>query len=131
MKGDDIAQRLLDFAKRALRLCRNFPDDYAGKHIARQLIRCSTGSGANYEEARGGESRADFIHKLGVARKEIREALYWLRLADPDLVQGNEVTALIREADELGAILTSSIKTAIARSPKVTHLVDRDLGPAR
>lgn len=80
MKGDDIAQRLLDFAKRALRLCRNFPDDYAGKHIARQLIRCSTGSGANYEEARGGESRADFIHKLGVARKEIREALYWLRL---------------------------------------------------
>lgn len=88
MKGDDIARRLLNFAKRVLRLCRSFPDDYAGKHIARQLIRCSTGSGSNYEEARGGESRADFIHKLAVARKEIREALYWLRLADPELVQG-------------------------------------------
>ncbi len=74
MKGDDIAERLLKFAKRVLRVCREFPNDFAGKHVVRQLIRCSSGGGANDEEARGRESLADFIHKMAVARKEIRES---------------------------------------------------------
>jgi four helix bundle protein len=126
MKGDDIADRLLRFTKRVLRLCRTFPDDFAGKHVAHQLIRCSSGGGSNYEEARGAESLADFIHKLCVARKEIRESLYWLRIADPELAQGPEITALIQEASELAAILTSSVKTARARSGKPTGLLERD-----
>ena len=126
MKGDDIADRLLNFAKRVLRLCREFPDDFAGKHVVRQLIRCSSGGGANYEEARGGESLADFIHKMAVARKEIRESLYWLQLADPELIHGAEIGALIREANELAAILTSSIKTAKARSSKPPSLLEHD-----
>jgi four helix bundle protein len=126
MKGDDIAERLLKFAKRVLRLCREFPNDFAGKHVVRQLIRCSSGGGANYEEARGGESLADFIHKMAVARKEIRESLYWLRLADPELMRGAEIASLIREANELSAILTSSIKTAKARSGKSSSLLERD-----
>ncbi len=105
MKGDDIAERLLKFAMRVLRLCREFPNDFAGKHVVRQLIRCSSGGGANYKEARGGESLADFIHKMAVARKEIRESLYWLRLADPELMQGAEIASLNREANELSAIL--------------------------
>jgi four helix bundle protein len=50
------------------------------KHIARQLLRAATGGGANYTEARGAESRADFIHKLGIANQDVREALYWLQL---------------------------------------------------
>ena len=87
-----------------------------GKHVARQLIRCSSGGGSNYEEARGAESLADFVHKLAVARKEIRESLYWLRLTEGELVQGAEIAALIREANELTAILTSSVKTARARA---------------
>jgi four helix bundle protein len=126
MKGDDIADRLLRFSKRVLRLCRTFPEDFAGKHVARQLIRCSSGGGSNYEEARGAESLADFIHKVAVARKETRESLYWLRLADPELVQGPEITALIQEASELAAILTSSVKTASARSRKPAGLLERD-----
>lgn len=70
----------------------------------------------NYEEARGAESRADFIHKVGVANKEVREALYWLRLAqDAALVVDGDLDALIREANELVAILTASIKTARQR----------------
>ena len=131
MKGDDIAERLLRFAKRVLRLCREIAKDFAGKHVARQLIRCASGGGSNYEEARGAESLADFVHKMAVARKEVRESLYWLRLADGELVQGAEVTALIREANELTAILTSSVKTARARARDRTRsagLLKRDDG---
>ena len=116
MRGDDIADRLLIFAKRVLRLCRELANDFAGRHVARQLIRSSSSSGSNYEEARGAESLADFVHKLSIARKEIRESLYWLRLAHEDLVQGPQIAALVREANELTAILTASIKTAKARS---------------
>ena len=80
------------------------------------LAPTATGGGANYEEARGAESRADFIHKIGIANKELREALYWLRLTEQAaLVTDGELAVLIREADELIAILTASIKTAKQR----------------
>lgn len=119
MKGDDIAERLLAFAKRVLRLCRQLPKDYPGKHVSRQLIRCSSGGGSNYEEARGAESLADFTHKLAIAKKEIRESLYWLRLIDGELLQDEQIAVLIREARELSAILTTSVKTARMREKAV------------
>ena len=117
MIGDNIAQRLRRFAVETLRIARTFTTDPGSTHIVKQLIRASTGGGANYEEARGAESRADFIHKVGVANKEIREALYWLRLAEEArLIPGEKADDLIKEADELIAILTSSIKTARLRA---------------
>jgi four helix bundle protein len=89
------------------------PEDVAGKHVSRQLVRAATSGGANYEEARGAESRADFVHKLGIANKELREALYWLRLTqEAALVEDGELEALVREASELVAILTASIRTS-------------------
>jgi four helix bundle protein len=98
MKGENIATRLLVFGAGVVRLCRRLPDDASAKHIARQLVRAATGGGANYEEARGAESRADFIHKVGIANKELREALYWLRLTEEAaLVTDNELAALIRD----------------------------------
>jgi four helix bundle protein len=113
MKGENIAKRLRLFAAGTVGLCRRLPNDVAAKHIARQLVRAATGGGSNYEEARGAESRADFIHKLGIANKEVREALYWLQLTqEAALVVDAELDALVREADELVAILTSSIRTA-------------------
>ncbi len=116
MKGENIATRLLVFGAGVIRLCRRLPDDASAKHIARQLVRAATGGGANYEEARGAESRADFIHKVGIANKELREALYWVRLIDEAaLVTDSELAALIREANELVAILTASIRTAKQR----------------
>ncbi len=112
-KGDDIALRLRLFAVRVLKVVNALPADLAGKHVARQLIRSATGGGANYEEARGGESRADFVHKVSVARKEMREALYWLSLVhEAELIEDGDLSAIIREADELVAILTSSVNTA-------------------
>jgi len=83
---------------------------------ARQLVRAATGGGSNYEEARGAESLADVVHKLGIANKEVREALSWLQLSqEAALVVDTELDALVREADELVAILTSSIRTAKQR----------------
>src|SRR5690349_8482206 len=111
MKGDDIAYRLRRYGADLVRLSRKFPTDFASKHIARQMLRAGTGGGSNYEEARGAESRADFIHKLGIANKELRESLYWLQLAeDADVVV--DTGPIAREANELIAILTTSIRTA-------------------
>ena len=116
MKGENISIRLRRFAAQVVRLCQTFPKGPAAKHILEQLVRAATGGGAKYEEARGAESRADFIHKVGVANKEMRESLYWLRLVqDAELIVSGDVDALIREADELVAILTASIKTAKQR----------------
>jgi len=112
MKGDDIATRLRGLAVGVIRLCRTMPDDVAAKRVSRQLVRAATGAGANYEEARGAESRADFVHKLGIANKELREALYWLQLTrEATLLVDDELERLAREAYELVAILTASINT--------------------
>ena len=79
-KGDDIAERLLDAVEGVRQLLPGLRVDAASKHVAKQLWRAATGGGANYEEARGAESRADFVHKVRVATKELREAYYWLRV---------------------------------------------------
>lgn len=111
--NDDISERLLSFAAEVLLLARKLPDDSASKHVSRQLVRSATGGGANYEEARGAESRADFVHKVSIAAKEMRESLYWLRLSErAKLVDDQQLAALIDEANQLVSILTASAKTA-------------------
>jgi four helix bundle protein len=117
MKGDDIAQRLLEFGARIVRVVDAMPKRVAGRHVGTQLLRCGTSAGANYEEGRNAESRADFVHKLGVARKEASESSYWLRLVQrAKLVKPSRLSDLIKEAGELTAILAASIKTGKARS---------------
>ena len=109
-KGDDIAERLEGFAVAVLQSLPRLERFWASRHLARQLVRCATGGGSNYEEARGAESRADFVHKVSIAGKELREARYWLRLARRAnyLDERQEVDRLLREAAELIAILTAS-----------------------
>jgi four helix bundle protein len=78
-------------------------------------MRSATAGGANYEEARSAESRADFAHKVSVAAKELRESLYWLNLIwKAQLMPSGPLNELAREAHELIAILTASAKTARA-----------------
>jgi four helix bundle protein len=80
-------------------------------------VRAGTAAGANYEEARGAESRADFVHKLGIAWKETRESWYWLRLIQrAELVSPQLLASIVDEANQLSAILASSIATARKRS---------------
>lgn len=119
MKGDNIATRLLDFAVASLRLARVFPNTLAGQHVASQLIRSATAPGAHYEEARGAESPADFVHKLRLATKELRESIYWFNVASKAQFVLPEKNALgiINEANELVAILTTSAKYS---SPQIS-----------
>jgi four helix bundle protein len=116
MRGDDIADRFLDFAVRVLRLGSALPKTLVGKHVGGQLIRCGTSAGANYEEARGAESLSDFVHKLGMSWKETRESCYWLRLIQrAQLVKPALIESLAQESGELSAILSRSLVTARKR----------------
>jgi four helix bundle protein len=113
MKGDELADRLLDFAVRIIGVAAALPKNPAGRHIAGQIVDCGTSVGAHYEEARGAESKADFLHKLGIALKECRETRFWLRVIDrARLLSGDSLGGLLVEADELCAILGQSILTA-------------------
>jgi four helix bundle protein len=114
--GNDIAERLLELAHVALRLASRLPKDPAGRHVASQLIRSATGGGANYEEARAAESRGDFIHKVGIAAKEVRETKYWLALIERSGWTRADLAGLIREVSELSAILAASARTARANA---------------
>ena len=113
MKGDNIATRLVDFGASVVRLVAALPQDRPGKHIADQLLRSATSGGSNYEEARSAQSRRDFVHKVSLAAKEMRESVYWLGLVQrANLAPQYEIPPLLREAGELVAILMSSAKTA-------------------
>ena len=121
MKGDDIANRLLEFSAQILLVAGELPSNTAGKHLARQLTRAGTSGGANYEEARGAESRADFAHTVLVAAKEVGESVYWLRLAErAALARGERLAGAIREGTQLAAILRASARTARSRADSAT-----------
>ena len=80
--------------------------------MALQLARAATGGGANYEEARAAESRSDFIHKVGIACKEVRETAYWLTLIKRAAWKATELEDLLSKAHQLAAILSASARTA-------------------
>ena len=114
MKGDDIADRLVQLAVKVIRVVDALPDTATGKHVAGQLLRAGTSPGANYEEARGAESRRDFIHKLGIALKELQETYYWLRVAARANLVDSDLGDVITEVSELCRIVGKSRVTARA-----------------
>ena len=114
-RGSGIARRLLRLSAAVIVLVEKLPKAYWTRHVGLQLVRAVTSSGANYQEARHAESRADFVHKVGVAAKELAEALYWLELLG-ELRLPLDTAQLAREADELIAILVSSGRTARANA---------------
>ena len=71
--ADKLEERLIDFAVIIIKLSASLPKSAAGRHIAGQILRCGTSPAPNYGEARGAESRADFVHKLRVVLKELNE----------------------------------------------------------
>ena len=79
-KGDDIEERLIDFAVRVIKLSTALPNSPAGTHIAKQILRSGTAPAAHYAEARGAESKNDFIHKLRICLKELNETRVWLKI---------------------------------------------------
>ena len=116
--GDDLAQRLVEFAARIGKVVDALPDTRLGRHIAGQLVRCGTAGAPNYAEARGSESTKDFIHKLGICLKELRESQCWLELiVRAELLPETRLNQLIDESDQLIAIIVKSIATAKSRRP--------------
>lgn len=112
----DLRERLLVFAADCLRLGGRLARSTPGRYIAGQLMRSSASAGANYMEARGAESRADFVHKLQLALKETKESQYWLMLAERgELVPAQALRGLADEADALVRILAKSVVTAKGR----------------
>jgi four helix bundle protein len=106
---------MLDAVELVRRLLPALQGDAAAKHLSKQLWRAATGGGANYEEARSAESRADSLHKLRVATKELREAHYWLRVAQrSSWVRAGWLDGLVDEFNQLIAILVASARTAKA-----------------
>lgn len=118
-KGDDIQDRLIQFAARSIQLCSALPQTEAGNHVTRQLIRSATAPAALHGEARSAESPADFVHKLKIGTKELNESEVWLRiLVASKIVKEGEVSGLIDECIQLQRILNASIKTARKSSPR-------------
>jgi four helix bundle protein len=116
----DLEDRLLDFAARIIRVSESMKPTPAGRHVGDQLLRSGTSPFANHGEAEGAESLNDFVHKLRICYKELRESRRWMRLAQrADLLEQPErLTPLLDEADELIRIFAASLRTAEKKREK-------------
>ena len=115
----DLEERLLDYSAEPVTLVDRMPNTKAGSHIGGQLLRSGTSPLANHGEAQAAESREDFIHKMKLCLKELRESHRWLRLIDRARLLRNDahLVRLIGETDELIRIFVASIATARRRKP--------------
>ncbi len=115
----DLEDRLIDFSSRVIDVVEALPNSVAGKHIAGQLVRCGTSPAFNYGEAQAAESRADFIHKMKVCLKELRETMVCLKLISKrKYFPAEKLASLMKENDELIAIFIKSIATAAGNGKK-------------
>lgn len=110
----DLQDRLVDFAVRVIAVVESLPNNRSGSHIAAQLIRSGTSPAPNYGEAQSAESRRDFIHKMKVALKELRETLVWLLITErkPLIEPAEKLKPIINETNELISIFVTSVATA-------------------
>lgn len=104
----DLSERLFHFGVRVIKYLRTISSNEETRIIKHQLIKSATSSGANYEEAQAGLSKADFINKVTIALKEMRESNYWLKIIKELMVSSdNKLDELISESEELKKILGS------------------------
>jgi len=110
----DLEDRLLEFASRVIDVSENLPKTRAGNHIAGQLLRSGTSPYGNHGEAQAPESMDDFIHKLKVCLKELRETRRWARLIErKNWLRGDaHIAFVLQEAEELIRIFKASVQTA-------------------
>jgi four helix bundle protein len=110
----DLEDRLLEFASAIIDLSEKLPASRAGNHVAAQILRCGTSPYPNHGEAESAESRDDFIHKLKISLKELRETRRWARLVHRKGWAHDETVLpfIIGESDELIRIFVSSVNTA-------------------
>jgi four helix bundle protein len=110
---EELSDRLLDFAARTGKVIDAIPETRLGRHIAGQLVRSGTSPAPNYEEACAAESPRDFVHKLAIVLKELRESRVWLRLiVKAELLGERNMADLEDESTQLCNIIAKSIVTA-------------------
>jgi four helix bundle protein len=114
MNKQILENRLIDFSVLIIEISRGFEKSYAGNHLLGQIIRSSTSPALNYGEAQSAESKKDFIHKMGVCLKELRETFNGLKIIEKAKLSENisEIIVAKVEVNELISIFVSSIKTA-------------------
>jgi len=103
----DLLKRLFDFSIRIIKEVRSLPDSKEYGVISFQILKAATSVGANFEEAQGAVSKADFANKVGIALKEIRETNYWIRIIIAISTSNQEWIALEKESQEILKILGS------------------------
>lgn len=121
MKHSNLENRLINFAVAGINLTDHLPQSFAASHLSRQLIRSSTSTALNYGEAQASESRADFIHKMKVVLKELKESFVCLKiLTEMGYFEKNRINPILQECNELVAIFITSLKTV--QQKKTPHL---------
>jgi four helix bundle protein len=115
----DLEERLLEFAVRIIRVTEAMIRSRAGTYVADQLLRAGTSPYGHHGEVEGAESRDDFIHKLKVCYKELREARRWLRLVrrTPLVKNPESIEEILGESEQLVRIFSASIRTAQTNRP--------------
>ncbi|MEM1120129.1 MAG: four helix bundle protein [Bacteroidota bacterium] len=112
MTPQELEDRLIDFASRIIDLVEALPKGVAARHLGGQIVRSGTSPALNYGEARGAESPSDFVHKLKVCLKELRETYICMKIIDKrNWFPKGKLNSLLKENDELIAIFVSSVKT--------------------
>jgi four helix bundle protein len=113
----DLEERLLEYAARICRLTGKLHRSRAGNHVAKQLLRSGTSPLPNHGEAQAAESREDFLHKMRICLKELRETKRWLLLAEraPLIQSPTLLEPILQETEELIRIFVASIRTAVSK----------------
>ena len=119
MGHENLKSRTHAYALQVIRVVEHLPRTLTAGVIARQLVRSATSVGANYRAACRARSRADFIAKMKIVEEEADESIYWLQLlVDSGSVSPADVNDLLLEADEILAVVVSSIRTALRNREK-------------
>ena len=119
-QGYDLEERLLEYSVRIIKVVENLSKTRVGNHVAGQLLRSGTSPYPNHGEAQAAESPKDFIHKLRISLKELRETQRWLKLIQrvPLIKHSNHLDDIQHETEELIKIFVASIKTAEKKKKK-------------
>jgi len=113
MNREDFKERTKGYALNIVRLVESLPSDQITRTLGGQLLRAGTSVGANYRSSIRAKSRADFIAKMSIVEEECDESLYWMELlSDAGRVEPGKIGGLMKEGDEITAIVVASIRTA-------------------
>jgi len=108
-----MKKRTKEFAKEIISLCRKLPNNREGRLVGDQIFRSGTSVASNYRAACRARSTAEFISKLSIVEEEADESLFWLKIIDEmRILKGGSFESLMKETDEIIAIIVASIKTA-------------------